>query len=75
MSDLKNKIDELEGYITDMNSLLDRIQSNILSSNTNYLVGNFRNEITTAINELNVYLAKVKTEYSNMVANKKWSDD
>lgn len=74
MEELKNKIDELEGYISDLTLLLNNVHSDVLSSDTKYLVGNFRNEITTTINELNVYLAKVRKEYNNMVTNKKWSD-
>ena len=74
MEELKNKIDELEGYISDLTSVLNDVHSDILSSDTKYLVGSFRNEITTTINKLNLYLAKVKKEYSNMVTNKKWGD-
>jgi archaellum component FlaC len=74
MEELKNKIDELEGYIGELETLLGDVHSDILSSDTKYLVGNFRNEITKTINELTLYLAKVKKEYANMVDNKKWSD-
>lgn len=74
MKELKNKIDELEGYISDLTSILNDVHSDILSSDTKYLVGGFRNEITATINELNLYLAKIKKEYSNMVTNEKWGD-
>ena len=72
--DLANKIGNLEEYIASLTSILNRIQSNMLSSSTNYLVGNMRNEITTAINDLNIVLGKIKTEYEYMEKNKKWGD-
>ena len=75
MRDLANKISNLEEYIASLTSILNRIQSNMLSSSTNYLVGNMRNEITTSINDLNIVLGKMKTEYEYMEKNKKWGDE